>query len=105
VAAVQEIPNIGPTAGSDGGMQVEFMYAPGVARPRAASRTFDGESRYTLDGFGGVHPFAVGSNPMPRPLSSQGAYWAGDDVAVGIAIGHSGTVLATLDSYGGVHVA
>jgi spore germination protein YaaH len=35
---------------------------------------------YTLDAYGGIHPFATGGQPMP-PAISQYGYWAGRDVA------------------------
>ena len=40
-------------------------------------------SGYTLDGFGGIHPFAVGGQPLP-PAINQYGYWAGRDIALGL---------------------
>jgi hypothetical protein len=57
---------------------------------------------YTLDGFGGLHPFATAGGPTP-PAVKNGPYWNGWDVARGLALesGHrSGYVV---DAYGGLH--
>ena len=35
---------------------------------------------YTLDAFGGIHPFAVGGQPLPPGIGQYG-YWAGRDIA------------------------
>jgi hypothetical protein len=45
--------------------------------PSATASTATG---YTLDAFGGIHPFAVGGQPLP-PVISQSGYWAGRDIA------------------------
>jgi len=45
--------------------------------PGATASTGTG---YTLDGFGGIHPFAVGGQALP-PAIGQYAYWPGRDVA------------------------
>ena len=39
---------------------------------------------YVVDDWGGIHPFAVGTNPLP-PSPAGGPYWEGEDVARGIA--------------------
>ena len=64
-----------------------YGYWPGrdIARgmfflPGATTSTATG---YTLDGFGGIHPFAVGGQPMP-PAINQYGYWAGRDVALSL---------------------
>ncbi|HEX6489408.1 MAG TPA: fibronectin type III domain-containing protein [Candidatus Dormibacteraeota bacterium] len=52
---------------------------------------------YVVDGWGGVHPFG------PAPAAPGSAYWAGQDIARGIATApnrHSGYVL---DGWGGIH--
>ena len=43
--------------------------------------TASNASGYTLDGFGGIHPFAVGGQPLP-PAINQYGYWAGRDIAL-----------------------
>ena len=57
---------------------------------------------YTLDGFGGLHPFRVGTGPAP-PAVSGGPYWNGWDIARGTAVLPSGTGGYVLDGFGGVH--
>ena len=57
---------------------------------------------YTLDGFGGLHPFYTGTGALP-PITRGGGYWPGWDIARGVATtadGHGGYVL---DGYGGLH--
>ena len=57
----------------------------------------DGVSGYTLDGYGGVHPF--GGAPPVGPT----AYWPGWDIARDIVLRPDGKSGYTLDGYGGVH--
>ena len=45
----------------------------------------EGTGGYELDGFGGVHPFSIGSGPKP-PLLTGTPYWLGQDRARGIAL-------------------
>ncbi len=56
---------------------------------------------YTLDAYGGVHPFGS------APAAGQSAYWKGQDLARGIVILPDSTPSSvggyTLDAYGGVH--
>jgi hypothetical protein len=55
---------------------------------------------YTVDGFGGIHPF--GSAPAITPTG----YWPGWDIVTGIAMAQGGNGGAyTLDGFGGVHPA
>ena len=57
---------------------------------------------YTLDGYGGLHPFAVGSAGA-APVVNRGPYWPGWDIAravVRLANHNSGYVL---DGFGGLH--
>ena len=35
---------------------------------------------YTLDAFGGIHPFAAGGQPLPPAIAEYG-YWPGNDIA------------------------
>jgi hypothetical protein len=54
---------------------------------------------YTVDAFGGIHPF--GSAPAIAPSG----YWPGWDIVTGIAMASGGTGAYTLDGFGGVHPA
>ena len=38
---------------------------------------------YTLDAYGGIHPFAAGGQPLPAPINQYG-YWSGQDIARGL---------------------
>ena len=51
---------------------------------RGVSIMPDGTGGYVLDGFGGLHPFAIGNHPLP-PATSAG-YWNGWDIARGTAL-------------------
>jgi hypothetical protein len=66
----------------------------------------DGTGGYVMDGYGGLHPFAVGSNPMP-PAVTNYAYWSGWNIARDVVLLPGSTASnvggATLDGYGGVH--
>lgn len=62
----------------------------------------NGTGGYVLDGWGGIHPFAIGSNPTP-PSASGGPYWSGWDIARGIVLNPAGTGGYLLDGWGGVH--
>jgi hypothetical protein len=66
----------------------------------------DGTGGYVLDGWGGLHPFAVGSAAMP-PVVTLGGYWRGWNIARGVALTPGSTAATvsgvTLDAYGGVH--
>jgi hypothetical protein len=66
----------------------------------------DGSGGYVLDGYGGLHPFAVGSNQPPLSINDT-ATWPGWNIArdfdlfsnstAGTAAGY------TLDGFGGAH--
>lgn len=57
---------------------------------------------YTLDGFGGVHRFAVGSGALP-PAAMGAGYWNGWDIARGIALTSDSRGGYTLDGFGALH--
>jgi hypothetical protein len=57
---------------------------------------------YTLDAYGGLHPFGVGSGSAPG-VARGGAYWPGRDLARAVAVEHSGAGGLELDAYGGLH--
>jgi hypothetical protein len=75
---------------------------PGWDIARDAIILPDGTGGYVLDGYGGIHPFAIGSNPRP-PAASGSTYWSGWDIARGFALNPSGTGGYLLDGYGGLH--
>ncbi|TAN34311.1 hypothetical protein EPN29_02805 [bacterium] len=61
-----------------------YGYWPGqdIARgmwfvPSSTANTATG---YTLDAYGGIHPFAAGSQPLPAVIGQYG-YWPGRDIA------------------------
>jgi spore germination protein YaaH len=60
-------------SGRDIARQIFFM-------PSATASTATG---YTLDGYGGIHPFAVAGQSLP-PSVGQYAYWPGQDLARGL---------------------
>ena len=62
----------------------------------------NGTGGYVLDGYGGIHPFAIGANPRP-PAASGGPSWPGWNIAQGIALLPDGTGGYVLDGYGGIH--
>jgi PKD domain. len=57
---------------------------------------------YTLDGFGGIHPFGVGTGTQPA-ATSGGAYWNGWDIARGVALLPNRKGGYVVDAYGGIH--
>ena len=62
----------------------------------------DGSGGYELDGYGGIHPFALASKPMPPP-ASQYPYFPGHDLAKKITLLPDGSGGYVLDAYGGLH--
>ncbi|MDX6285149.1 MAG: LasA protease [Frankiales bacterium] len=62
----------------------------------------DGTGGYVLDGWGGVHPFRIGTNPMP-PNATPSSYWQGWDIARDLLIRSDATGGYVLDGYGGLH--
>ncbi|MEO6469164.1 MAG: PKD domain-containing protein [Acidimicrobiia bacterium] len=57
---------------------------------------------YTLDGYGALHGFQLGSTAS-APTVSGVAYWPGWDIARGVAVLPDGAGGYTLDGYGGLH--
>lgn len=57
---------------------------------------------YTLDGWGGLHRFKVGTGTLP-PATSGAGYWTGWDIARGAAVLPTGTGGYTLDGWGALH--
>ncbi len=66
----------------------------------------NGGGGYVLDGFGGLHPFALSSNPMPPDITNN-AYWVGWDIAHDVVLSPGSTAASvsglTLDGHGGLH--
>jgi hypothetical protein len=66
----------------------------------------DGTGGYVLDGYGGLHPFATGSNPVP-PAITNAPYWNGWNIVHDLALNPGSTAAnvagVTLDGWGGVH--
>jgi hypothetical protein len=62
----------------------------------------NGHGGYVLDGYGGLHAFAIGHHPVPA-AAHGGPYWPNWDIARSFVLlpkGHGGYVL---DGYGGIH--
>ena len=62
--------------------QYGYWYGNDIARgvwfiPGSTASTATG---YTLDAFGGLHPFTSPAQSLPAPIS-QYAYWPGRDIA------------------------
>jgi hypothetical protein len=57
---------------------------------------------YTLDGFGGLHPFATDGG-APPPAIRNGPYWNGWDIARGTVLGPDHRSGYVLDGFGGLH--
>ncbi|HYL69973.1 MAG TPA: hypothetical protein VEY89_01565, partial [Candidatus Dormibacteraeota bacterium] len=78
-------------------------YWPGWSVVRGIALDGDGLGGYTLDAFGGLHPFGTNAGTTP-PAISNPPYWPGWDIARGIAL-HPGLNGKgwTLDAWGGVH--
>ena len=79
---------------------------PGWKIARAAALLPDASGGYVLEGFGGVHPFKVGNNPLPASVTDY-AYWSGWDIARDVVLLPTSTAAKpqgyTLDGFGGVH--
>lgn len=62
----------------------------------------EGTGGYEVDGFGGIHPFRIGStSPMPPQITGT-PYWPGWDIIRGIAISPQGGGFL-VDGFGGTH--
>ena len=57
---------------------------------------------YTLDGYGGLHGFAIGAGPLP-PMPTGAPYWRGWDIARGVALQAAGGGGFVIDGFGGLH--
>jgi hypothetical protein len=62
----------------------------------------DGTGGYVLDGWGGLHPFGIGTHaPPPKPNAT--AYWPGWDIARGVTVLPDGSGGYVLDAWGALH--
>ena len=61
-----------------------------------------GTGGYVLDGYGGIHRFALGGAPPPPPPVGA-IYWPGWDIARRIVVFGDGTGGYIMDAYGGLH--
>jgi len=85
---------------------VKTGYWPGwsIARDIVLVPGDGGHSGYTLDGWGGVHPFHVNGDGSVMPANIATAYWSGWDIARGMwLLPGSGSAGYTLDGWGGLH--
>jgi PKD repeat protein len=57
---------------------------------------------WTLDGYGGLHPFTAGTGTNP-PAVHGGPYWNGWDIARGLAVAADGKNGFIVDGFGGLH--
>ena len=64
--------------------------------------TPSGQGGYVVDGFGGLHRFAIDGAPLP-PMPSAGPYWPGWDVVRGIALSRGSGGGWVLDAFGVLH--
>ena len=63
-----------------------------------------GHSGYTLDGWGGTHPFHVNGDGSVMPANLSTTYWSGWDIARGMFLLPGSAVAGyTLDGWGGLH--
>ena len=79
--------------------------AAGPSAPDAQSVvvTPPGSGGYVLDGFGGLHPYAVNGGQAPGPAVG-GPYWNGWNAARGVSIPHNDPTWGLVgDLYGGLH--
>jgi hypothetical protein len=68
-----------------------YAYFPGRAIEQGGSAVPGSSAQlggaFTLDGFGGLHAFKIGSGPAPAYAATKGApYWPGRDIARGVSI-------------------
>jgi hypothetical protein len=79
---------------------------PGWKIARSGALLPDASGGYVLEGFGGVHPFRVGSNPLPASILDY-PYWSGWDIARDFVLLPTSTAAQpqgyTLDGFGGIH--
>jgi hypothetical protein len=74
----------------------------GIDIARGVALTSFGDSGFTLDGFGGLHGFALTGVTAPAPAHG-GPYWPGWNIARGVALLPNDTGGYVLDAYGGLH--
>jgi aldose sugar dehydrogenase len=62
-----------------------------------------GTGGYLVDGFGGLHRFALNGNPIPPPPTTPTPYWPGWAIARDVTVLPDGSGGWVLDGYGGLH--
>ncbi|MGZ6897855.1 MAG: hypothetical protein ACXVJZ_10505 [Acidimicrobiia bacterium] len=77
-------------------------YWPGWDIVRGIAVLPNGSGGYELDGFGGLHPFSIGSGATPK-VPKGTPYWPGLDIARGLALMPDGKGGYVVDSAGVVH--
>ncbi len=77
-------------------------YWPGWDIVRGVAVLPDGTGGFELDGFGGLHPFSIGSGAVPA-LPAGAPYWSGLDIARGVAVMPDGFGGYVVDKSGGIH--
>jgi hypothetical protein len=85
-----------------GASQTSPPYWPGWDIARGITTTSVGHG-YVLDGYGALHPYAVGAFASSPPAPQGGPYWAGWDIARSVALLPNGSGGYVLDGYGGLH--
>ena len=88
--------------GSPGVQVGQEPYYPNLDIARDFVFLPSGTGGYELDGYGGIHPFSIGSNTMPV-AASQYPYFAGSDLAKKITLLPDASGGYILDAYGGLH--
>lgn len=73
-----------------------------VAEPRSPA-TVSRRGAVIVDGWGGVHSFAVGSCAPAPAQTNGGPYWVGWDIVRGVSLLPGSTGGYILDGYGGLH--
>ncbi len=77
-------------------------YWPGWDIVRGVVVLPDGTGGYELDGFGGLHPFSIGSGATPA-VPAGVPYWSGLDIARGVALMPDGVGGYEVDASGRIY--
>ena len=93
-------------AASDGAILLGGTFSNSTGNHAGVARYSDDQSLrnagFILDGYGGLHPYSVHSDPA-QPCAAWGPYWPGFDIARDVAMLPDGSGGIVLDGYGGVH--
>ncbi len=91
--------------GQGGGLPPRPVGAPywkGWDVARAIALSSNEQGGFVLDGYGGLHGFALPGHTAPATPSGT-PYWNGQDLGRGLALRHDGTGGYVLDAWGGIH--